>query len=142
MDTVATAESRAALGATLRARLVLHSRLRWVGVALFAIAIPGVLAVVTRVVLGMSPPGHLVVCFASLLSSLSAFGTNNDTAVHAMRELGRLRALPDGFRDELRDEQTARPRALADVHASTKAGLIMPVVASLVVSWLYYRACG
>lgn len=126
----------------LTSRLHLHARLRWVGVALFTVACPAVLAVVTRVVLGLAPPGHLVVCVASLLSSLSAFGTNNDTAVHAMRELARLRQLPDAFRTELASERAQRPKGLADVHASPRAGLVTPVVSALVVSWLYYRAFG
>jgi hypothetical protein len=135
-----THDNTPASGATLVHRVTLHSRLRWVGIVLFTIAVPAAVVVVTRVILGLSPPGHLVVCLAGLLSSLSAFGTNNDTAVHAMRELDRLRALPAAFRAELRDEQARRPKVLAEIHASPKAALVVPIVAVLVVSWLFHRA--
>lgn len=129
-----------ASAATLVHRVALHSKLRWLGIVLFTLAVPAAIVVITRVVLGLSPPGHLVVCLAGLLSSLSAFGTNNDTAVHAMRELDRLRALPDAFRAELRDEQARRPKVLAEVHASPKAALVVPIVSVLVVTWLFHRA--
>lgn len=135
-----THDYTAASGATLVQRVALHAKLRWVGIVLFTIAVPAAIVVIIRVMLGLSPPGHLVVCLAGLLSSLSAFGTNNDTAVHAMRELDRLRALPEAFRAELRDEQARRPKVLAEIHSSPKAALVVPLVAVLVVSWLYHRA--
>lgn len=135
-----THDSASVSGATLVHRVSLHAKLRWVGIVLFTIAVPAAIVVVTRVILGLSPPGHLVVCVAGLLSSLSAFGTNNDTAVHAMRELDRLHALPDAFRGELRDEQARRPKVLAEVHASPKAALVVPLVAVVVVTWLFHRA--
>ena len=75
-----------------------------------------------------------------MLAPLSAFGTNNDTAVHAMRELARLRALPTPFRAELARERERRPTGLADVHASPKAAFLLPVVAIGVVCFVYYRA--
>jgi hypothetical protein len=68
-----------------------HAALRWIGVALFIAALPGVAVLLLHVVTGKSPVGHVMNCVLALGLSLGAFGTNNDTAVHAMRELARSR---------------------------------------------------
>jgi len=135
-----TPASPAAGSVRLLRRLDLHARLRWAGVALFALAVPADAVHLTHIALGLAPKLQLFLCVGSLLAPLSAFGTNNDTAVNAMRELERTHALPDRFRDELKTEHERRPKQLADGHASVKASFILPLVAACVVSLLYYRA--
>ena len=121
-------------------RLHLHARLRWTGVALFLAALPGVILLVARVVQGSSPASHLLACVLALGVSLGAFGTNNDTAVHAMRELAAANALPQAFGAELAEERRLRRKALAELHASVKAALVFPLLALCAVGWLYHRA--
>lgn len=124
----------------LSSRLRLHSRLRWSGVALFLAALPGVGLLILHVIQGTSPPSHLLACMLALGVSLGAFGTNNDTAVHAMRELAEIGALPGAFQDELAEERRLRRKELVDVHASVKAALVFPLLALSAVAWLYHRA--
>jgi hypothetical protein len=117
-----------------------HAALRWIGVALFIAALPGVAVLLLHVVTGKSPVGHVMNCVLALGLSLGAFGTNNDTAVHAMRELARSGQLPDAYGPELARERAVRAAGLAEVHASVKAGLVFPLLATAGVAWLYYRA--
>ncbi|MSP54599.1 MAG: hypothetical protein EXR69_03195 [Myxococcales bacterium] len=124
----------------LSSRLRVHSVLRWSGVVLFLAALPGVGLLIHHVIQGTSPASHLLACVMALGVSLGAFGTNNDTAVHAMRELADVGALPGAFRDELAEERRFRPKELVDVHASVKAALVFPLLAACAVAWLYYRA--
>lgn len=129
-----------ASGAELARQLERHARLRWLGVALLLLALPGVAWLAARVALGTAPLGHAFLCLGGVLAPLSAFGTNNDTAVFAMRELARRRALPAAFERELARERKVRPGRLADAHASPTAAIVLPLVAIAVVSFLYYRA--
>lgn len=122
------------------ARLRRHGALRWVGVALFVAALPAAATLVAHIVTGQAPPGRVMNVVLALGVSLGAFGTNNDTAVHAMRELDRAAALPAAWAPELALERARRPAGLAEVHDSAKAGLVFPLLAAAAVAWLYHRA--
>ncbi len=126
--------------ALLLDRLQRHANLRWVGVGLFLASAPGVVLVVGRVVTGHAPLGYLIACLGAVGLPLGAFGTNNDTAVHAMRELDAERGLPSRFAEELADERRLRAEELAEVHASPKSAFVFPILASLAVLWLYHLA--
>lgn len=126
--------------AELARQLERHARLRWFGVLLLLVALPGVAWLAGRIAIGTAPLGQAFLCLGGVLAPLSAFGTNNDTAVFAMRELARQRALPPAFRAELARERQVRPERLADAHASPVAAIVLPMVAVAVVSFLYYRA--
>ena len=117
-----------------------HAALRWIGVALFIAALPAVAVLLFNVAIGEAPLGHVMNCVLALGLSLGAFGTNNDTAVHTMRELARSKQLPPAFAPELAREKAVRAAGLSEIHASVKAGLVFPVLASAGVVWLYYRA--
>jgi hypothetical protein len=121
-------------------RLQRHAALRWIGVALFISALPGVAVLLFHVATSKAPLGYVMNCVLALGLSLGAFGTNNDTAVHEMRELARSGELPSSFGPELARERAVRAVGLAEVHASVKAGFVFPVLATAGVAWLYYRA--
>ncbi len=119
-------------------RLRLHASLRWVGIGLFLLAVPGVFLLATRIATGASPLRQIPFCILALALSLTAFGTNNDTAVHHMREAAREGALPAAFRAELDHERRVRRVALGDVHASPKTALVTPALAAAAIAWLCY----
>jgi hypothetical protein len=121
-------------------RLHRHAALRWIGVALFIAAIPAASVLLFHVATGKSPLGHAMNCMLALGLSLGAFGTNNDTAVHTMRELARSGQLPPAFAKELAREKAVRAAGLAEIHASVKAGMVFPLLAAAGVLWLYFRA--
>jgi len=138
--TAAPPRASDAAGLLLTRQLERHARLRWFGVVLLWLALPGVALFASRIALGTAPLGQAFLCFGGVMAPLSAFGTNNDTAVFAMRELARRRALPPAFQAELARERQVRAERLADAHASPKAAIVLPMVAIAVVSFLYYRA--
>jgi hypothetical protein len=110
-----------------------HGRLRWVGIVLFCVAAGVLLLRLVLVAQGTLPPVRgLLPCVAGLGFSLGAFGTANDTALHAMT---RLRD-PGAFGHELAHERAVRPARLAAVHAAPRAALVLPVLASLLLAWL------
>lgn len=126
--------------AELEPRLRRHAALRWIGVGLFVAALPGACVLLANIVSGQTPAGRVMNVVLALGVSLGAFGTNNDTAVHAMRELDARRALPAAWAPELAGERARRAAALAEVHDSPRAGLAFPWLAAAAVAWLYHRA--
>ena len=76
-----------------------------------------------------------LLCFVSILASVSAFGTNDDTALHAMVELARADRLPARHAPELTEERRRRPARLADVHAHPKASFLVPLFSLSAVAW-------
>ena len=59
------------------------AKLRWLGVILFLVAIPILLLTLYGVVQGVVRPLHILPAIGCLGLSLGAFGTANDTSLHA-----------------------------------------------------------
>lgn len=112
-------------------------RLRWVGVVLFVIALPIPVLTLANAALHGGRWLWVLASVPCLGLSLTAFGTANDTAIHALRELARRGAVPPGGVEELKTERARRPARLEELHASPKASVILPFVAAAVVGWMH-----
>lgn len=110
-----------------------HRRFRHLGMALFLLAAAVELGVLVDVVRGLLPLRNLLLGVFALGTALGAFGTSNDTALHAM--LQAEGQLPPEMAAELAQERRLRKARLASLHASPKMAFVLPLV-SLAVSLL------
>ena len=117
-----------------------YAALRWLGMGLFMASAATFLLALTAAALGRAEWLHALPGIFAMGMSLGAFGTANDTAVHAMAELARRGALPERHRGELATEQSRRPGRLESVHASPRAALVFPVLAAVVMVWVLTRS--
>lgn len=124
------------------AQVARHTRLRWLGVVLFATGLVLAALTVLAVVQGEAPAGRLLLAFAGCGLALGTFGTSDDTALVAMHRLEAAGALPAAWAGELAAEEARRPGRAAHAHSSPKAALVIPVVDVLVLAWLAWRLWG
>lgn len=124
------------------AQVARYTRLRWVGVGLFAAGLALAALTLLAVVQGEAPAGRLLLAFAGCGLALGAFGTSDDTALVAMHRLKAAGALPAAWAGELATEEARRPGRAARAHASPRAALVIPVVDVLVLAWLAWRLGG
>ena len=120
--------------AELLGRWGLHHRWRWIGIGIFCCALPGPAVAITSVIVKGASLKLVPLSVATLGLSLGSFGTANDTAVHALRELDR-RGVEVPSEIELATEQRKRPERLAALHDSPKAAMVLPVVALGLFCW-------
>lgn len=114
-----------------------YARLRWVGIALFGVALCVLAYRADLVVRGALPPVRgILPALGGLALSLGSFGTANDTALHAMAALDRAGNLPSAHAAELHHERRVRAQRLADLHAAPRMALGLPVVTMIVLAWL------
>jgi hypothetical protein len=124
----------------LGARASRYAALRWLGMGLFVASALTFLVALAAAGMGRAPwLGALPGIFAMGMS-LGAFGTANDTAIHAMAELERRGNLPERHRREWATEQANRPGRSDAVHASPRAALVFPVLALVVMAWVLTRS--
>lgn len=130
--------------AQLLGRWGLFHRWRWLGITLFCLAIPFPVLALTHIVVREGEWKLLLFSIGSLALSLGSFGTANDTAVHALRELdNQNRPVPNPA--ELAIEQERRAERLGKIHDSPKAAFVMPALAGGLIGWqalFYLRAWG
>lgn len=120
--------------AQLRNRWTIHSRWRWLGIAFFCLATPLPILAIGSIVAKGASWKLLFLSIGTLGLSLGSFGASNDTAVHALRELGhRGAAVSDS--GELASESERRPERLSKLHDSPKAAFILPIVVVALFSW-------
>ncbi|MFZ5481488.1 MAG: hypothetical protein ACOZNI_32300 [Myxococcota bacterium] len=119
-----------------------HARLRWVGIALFWFGVAAFALNLGAAVTGRASFARVLLGVAAMGFSLGAFGTNNDTALHAMAELAKRDLLPARFAGEWAHELATRPDKAKHPHAAPKMALVMPVAALLVVAWAIWRGAG
>lgn len=117
------------------------TRLRWVGVALFAVALLLAALHVVLITRGMAWP-RAIPCILALGLSLSAFGTADDTALHGMRQLASPGPVPPRHAAEYDQERLRRPARVEAVHASPRAVWLIPLAAVVVIGLLSWRAWG
>jgi hypothetical protein len=118
----------------------LHARLRWLGIVLFGVALVGFALTVGAVVTGRAPGGRIVGALLGMGLSLASFGTNNDTALHAMAELARKDLLPSRFAAEWAHEVRVRPDKARHPHAMPRMALAFPLFATPLVLFVLWRA--
>lgn len=120
------------------ARADRHTRLRWVGVGLFCVAAVVGLAGIVAIGAGQAPLRVLPWLLVSVGLSLGSFGTNDDTALHALAELARNGAVPARHRAEWDKERKLRGSRLSTVHTHPKTSLVLPLfaAAALIVATL------
>lgn len=112
-----------------------HTRMRWLGAVSLTLAVPVVTAGLAALATGRIGGSVLPLCFVSIIASISAFGTNDDTALHAMAELDRGERLPPRHAAELAAESRKRPARIAEVHAHPKASYFLPLFSLSAVVW-------
>lgn len=110
-----------------------HRRFRYVGMLVFMVAASAALVTIGTVVMGGLPLRNLLLCVFALGTALGAFGTSNDTALHAMVQVEPQLSPPEA--EELHHERAVRGARLASTHASPKMAFVLPIV-SLMVSVL------
>ncbi len=116
-----------------------HARLRWLGVALFGVALLVLATHVGAVVTARAPLKLVLLSVFGLGVSLGTFGANDDTALHALAELARRGRVPARHQAEWDRERAARPARLLGLHASPRASLVLPVIASVAVAYAAIR---
>lgn len=127
----------------LLARYSRYAALRWVGVVFFCCAVPiPVWALATAILREDGRWGWVLLSMGCLGLSLGSFGTANDSALYALREAGRLGALPPGPAAELAHERAVRPARLAVVHDSPVASWLIPLFALAIIGWTTSRLWG
>jgi hypothetical protein len=122
--------------AQLLAQQRLFARVRWVGVVLFGLALPVLPLVVWAAAQGQLRWILVLPSIGCLGLSLGAFGTANDTSLHAARAASALGPLPPEVASELAHEEAVRPARLRAIHASPKASFVIPVVALGLILWM------
>ncbi len=125
-----------------RASWTTFSRLRWLGVILFGLAIPLFAMGLGALVAGRAGIGTALPGVAAMGLSLGAFGTANDTALAAARSLVRSGQAPPEAALELDTEAARRPARLATLHASPKAAVIIPVLVVALQAYLWPKVLG
>lgn len=131
--------------AVLESKASRHSQLRWLGVVFFCLAALQFLGMVGAVVAGHATIGKAVLSIFGLGMSMGTFGTNDDSALYAMRELHRNGILPERFRAEWQIEVERRPQRIPALHDAPKASIILPIVAILAnggISYMLLTAWG
>ncbi len=123
----------------LASSYTLFSRLRWVGIASFALAAPLFVISVAALLVGRGGWGLVLPGVAALGLSLGAFGSANDSAIYAARELGLRGAAPPAAAAEVAVEAARRPARLAKAHASPKTAFAVPVLVLLLHGYLWPR---
>ncbi len=113
----------------------MFARLRWVGVACFIAAIPIPALVIVSIINGLVPWTWIFPAIGCLGLSLGAFGTANDTALHALRSVGR-EGLSAAAAAELTQEEKVRPARLSQVHHSPKASFAIPLLAMMLIAYV------
>lgn len=127
---------------SLRAQYALFRRLRWLGVVLFLCAIPVPVGVILAAALHEGRWAWLIPTIGCFGLSLGTFGTANDTAIFALRELAKREPLAPAAEAELRQEVAKRPERLLEVHSSPKAAFIFPLLAIALIGWMAMRIAG
>jgi hypothetical protein len=123
----------------LVARVTFHTRLRWLGVAFFFVAAVLLAGGVGAIATGQVGLKILPWCLLALGTSLGSFGTNDDTALALLAELGRRGQLPDAYRAEFAAEHKVRGPRISTLHDHPKAALILPTVAVLAICGAAFR---
>ena len=116
-----------------------YTRLRWVGITLYVVALcvfPLRLVLVYRGVLHPLP--GVFPNIAALGISLGAFGSANDTALFALRQLDGVGKVPVRHTAELAQERARRADRLESTLNTPNVAFILPVVAALLTGWLSY----
>ncbi len=116
-----------------------YTRLRWIGITLYIAALcvfPFRLLLVYRGVLHPLP--GVFPNLAALGISLGAFGSANDTALFALRQLDGLGKVPVRHAAELAHERSTRAERLESTLNTPRVALLLPVVAALLIVWLTY----
>jgi hypothetical protein len=103
-----------------------HTRLRWVGIGLFWVSLLLFLAAAGTVATGHMPPMRMLVGVMCMGLSLGSFGTANDTALWALRELGD--GVPAEFQAEWQEELRLRRARLPSLHGSPKMAGLLPLL--------------
>lgn len=116
-----------------------HRALRVVGMVLFVVAVALFLAHVPLVFDGRMAWYRIIPCLIGPGLSLGTFGANDDSVLHALATLEGAGRAPEAWRAELLAEQKKRPARVAAAHASPKAGLVLPIVATVVIVLLALR---
>lgn len=111
------------------ARADRHSRLRWVGVALFSIAAVVFVGGVAALAMDHATLRILPWCLLAVGLALGSFGTNDDTTLHALAELARLGPVPPRHKAEWDKERKVRGARLSTVHTHPRASLVFPLLA-------------
>ncbi len=112
------------------ARADRHAGLRWIGVGLFGAAAVLFVAGVGAIATGRAPLGVLPWCLVSVGLSLGSFGTNDDTALHALAELARRGAVPARHKAEWDKERKLRGSRLSTIHTHPRTSLVLPLFAA------------
>ena len=87
------------------------------------------------------PTARIMLGVFATLTSLGAFGTHDDTTLHALREAEASGIpLPEGARAELAAERQRRPARVRDVLPHPRASWVMLAVALGGVTWSLVRA--
>lgn len=121
------------------ARVDRHIRLRWVGVALFAAAVVVSVGGVAALFTGHAGLRIVPWCLLALGLSLSSFGTNDNTALHALVELSRQGRIPARHKAEWDKERGVRGQRLLTLHTHPRASLILPFVSGAVILLAAWR---
>ncbi len=118
-----------------------HAAARWLGLLLMVPAVGSLGTHVWAVSHDAEPTARIMLGVFATLTSLGAFGTHDDTSLHALREAeaGGVR-LPDGAREELAAERRRRPARVRDVLPHPRASWVMLAVALAGVTWSLVRA--
>lgn len=116
-----------------------HRALRVVGMLLFGVAAALFFAHVPLVLDGRLAWYRIIPCLIGPGLSLGAFGANDDSVLHALATLESAGRAPEAWKAELDQERRKRPARVAAAHASPKAGVILPIVATAVILLLALR---
>ena len=116
--------------------------LRWVGVGLFVAALPLPPLAVYAALTGHLSPWGILPSIGCLGLSLGAFGTANDTSLHAARAAAAEGEVPAAVAAELAHERKVRPARLQALHASPKAAVVIPLVAIGLIVFVANRLAG
>lgn len=116
-----------------------YAALRWIGVGLFCVAAPNLLAAIGAVATDKAGGGLIAISLFATGLSLGSFGSNDDAALHAFADLDRRDALDPKFKAELDAERRKRPGRIEACHDHPKASVIVPAVATLALSLAVWR---
>lgn len=116
-----------------------YAALRWLGIALFCVAAPNLLAAIAAVATDRAGGGLVAISLFATGVSLGTFGSNDDSTLHAYSNLEIREALDSRMQAELDAERAKRPGRVEACHDHPKATVLLPVIATAVLLLAMWR---
>jgi hypothetical protein len=121
---------------------VLHARARWIGVALFALALLALGAALVGLPIGWTSVGDVMIGMLAAGLSLGTFGSHCDTALALLRDRRWHEPAPACLADEIDAEVLFHRLELSELKGTPRTAWALTLLAPLALAWAVLRLVG